>query len=583
MYGRVRLRRLADACLILVPYVIAFILNRSVIADVFSLVLFGLAIWFLKTPIRVLRTAYKVKGAEDIIDGAKKGRWRAWWVSPPIFGTTSYLYFILVRNNVVSFPEVIGLPQLSTILVLVLWWAIILILYTILMQFCWKEYLANVFHIGNDTIKKAKISFLQWTRTQDFLVKKLGLTEFQKYERVEFSFSMVLGLFVLLPSIFFAGGDFILDSLELVLVLYAMLFDPTGPFHDFEKLFYKRLLSDLRERHRSSFMVSILVLLALVGNDIASLESTQMITLLVRMISLFLALLVFFKMEKLARITRTLPYLASFWIFLTLFFTTQNSTLAIGFCLFPLIWYFLFSAIRVGIEDARRSTISKLVAYATLYAVASFTSTILFFIESGSFLTVLFLVFGQFLVVSMIEKIMKSRKTIVQTKFKDTTLRQETRISSTSILGLSVLIVAYSYFLFFRNFESMIENLHTIEMFPITFLKLAIPIFILPFVLLGYFFLFPPYATYTLTTSELLCHMGIVRARIPLNTITRLEKETKLERITHRVPFLIRLGTIINCVGPFTWSNKIKHDQIVIFASEDFNQQLQEVSHRSMK
>lgn len=571
MYGRLRLRRLVDACLILTPYIIAFMLNRSVIADAFSLVLFAFAIWFLKTPVRILRIAYKVQGTQDVVGGIRKGRWKVWWLSPPALGTISYLYFILVKNHTFSFPEVIGLPELGTILVVVFWWAIILIFSAVLMQSCRKEYLANVFHIGNSTIRR--------TKTQVSLVKEIGFAEFQKYERVQVSFSLVLGLFALLPCIFFVGGGFILDSLALALVLYSMLFDPNGPFHDFEKLFYARLLSDLRERHRLSFMVSLLVLLALVGNDIIFLDIGQLIPLLVKMISLLSAFLFFFKVERFGRIRRIFPYLASFWIFLTYFLGNQNSALATALCLFPLMCYFIFSAIQVGIEDTRHSTAGKLAAYLVLYVATSFTSTILLFVATRSFVYMAFLTFAHCLVLSVGDKLMSSKEALAQTKFKDVILAQETRISSVSVVALLILVTAYFYFFFARSYEMMIGNFLVPQMLPRVFLNIALTIFMLPFVLLGYFYLFPPCARYTLTTSELLCHMGIIRARIPLNTITSFEKETRLKRITHRVPFLIRPGTIVNCCGPFAWNKKIRHDQIVIFASESFTRHLQEASY----
>ena len=568
----------------MVPYFIAFLLNQSMIADIFSLVLFAMTIYLLKIPVRILRIIFKIKNTEDILYGLKNRRWLGWWLSPSIFGATSYLYFILVKNNVL-FITSIGSPYLQTILILIFWWIITLILFTFLLQICWKEYLRNVLHIGDDVIKKMKISVVQWTRTQNFLVKELGLADFQTYERVIFSYSISLGLFALLSSIFFLGGDIILDIVMLVLVAYALLFDPASPFGKFDELFYKRLLSDLREAHRSSFMIALLILLALVGNDIVSLENIQLLPFLVRAISFFLALSIFFMRRKLATITRELPYLASFWIFLTDFLSTQSLTSAFGISLIPLTWYFLFSSLQIGIKDIRRTTAGKMIAYLTLSVVTSFISTIFLLMRTGSFLSFAFLIFAMYFVLSVFEKIIKSRKVLAQTKYRETKLLQETRISVLSLTVFSILMITYFYFFFFRNYQALLTILHTIyglETLQIIFLKLVIPVIVLPFVLVVYFFLFAPYSKYILTTSDLLCHMGIINERIPLNTITSFEKE-KVFRMTRRIPFIFKPGIVINYCCPTTWSRTIKRRQLVIFSSENFNRHLQEVSHRSFK
>lgn len=565
-----------------IPYFVAFFLNQSFIADLFSLTLFAITIYHLRIPVLILRTGFKIKNTEHVLDGLKNPRWLGWWLSPSIFGTTTYLYFILVKNNVL-FSTSVEYPYLENVLIIVFWWIITLVSFTFLYQKCWKEYLTNVHHIGDDVIKREEISAVRWTRTQDFLVKEIGLRDFQTYERVTLSYSMALGMLAFLSVIFFLGGDVILDVLMLILVVYALLFNPTSPLGEFQEFFYKQVVSGVREAHRSSFMISILLLLALVGHDIVSLGSAQLIPFLAKVISLVFALSFFLMKRTLMKITKFLPYLACFWIFFTYFFSTQNLTSAVGFCLLPLAWYFLHAFFQVGVEDARRSTVSKMIVYVVLFAATSFASAILFFIETGSFLSIAFLVFAQYLVVSISGRIIKSRKVLVQTKFKEEILRRETRISIASFISLFILMIAYFYFFFLRDYGAIVENLYNVEMLPIIFLRLALTVFVLPFVLLGYFFLFPPYAKYILTPNDLLCNMWIVRARIPLNTVTNLEKETKLRRITHRVPFLMKPGTIINCCGPSAWSKKIKHDQIVIFASEDFNRHLQEVSRKSFK
>jgi len=575
-----RIRYVISSITTIIPYLIAFLFNQSFIANLFSLVLFAVTIYLLKIPVRILRTAFKVSDTEDIMIGLKNRRWLWWWLSPSMFGATSYLYFILVKNDILVFTN-IGYPYLKSALIVIFWWMITLTSFTFLYQRCWEEYLRNVLHIRDDAIRKANISIVRWRRAQDFLVNRLGVVDFQTYERVTVSYVFALGMVASLTVVFFLGGDVMIDITMLIITLYALLFNPTSRFGKFQELFYKRMLSDFREAHKSSFMISILLLLVFVGNDIVFLERMQVIPFLVKVISLFIALSLFFIKRELTRITKVLPYLASSWIFLTYFFSTHNLTSALMFCLLPLTWYFLFSALQSGIKDVRRSTVGKMIAYVALFAAASFTSSILFLIETGSLLSIAFLVFAQFLVVSLCDKIIESRKDLVHRKFKDTILRQETQVSIVSAIGLAVLIIAYFYFFFLRDL-SIIRDLYIVEMIPIVFLKLSIPIISLPFVLLGYFYLFPPYAKYIITTGDLLCHASIIKARIPLSTITSFEKETAF-RLTHRIPFLIRHGIVVNCCGPFSWSKEIKHDQVVIFASTDFIRHLQEVTHKSSK
>lgn len=580
-----RFKHLAHVCLVITPYLIAFVFNQSMIADIFSLVLFALTIYLLKTPIRVLRTLYKVKGTEDVAKGVKNSRWKAWWLSPSIFGSTSYLYFLLVRNGVLVFPDMIGLPHLRTMFVLIFWWAIILASFTILMELCWREYLRNVFQIGNAAMKAASISFLRWTKTQNFLIEELSAASFQTYERVIFSFSMVLGLFAFLSSIFFVGGDIILDSLILALAVYALLFDPTGPFHDFEKLFYNRLLSDIRNRHRSSFMITLLILMGLVGEKLLFPEELETLPFLVALVSFSLGISVFFLKSKLERISKILPLLGFIWLFLTDYFGNQNLASALGIGIVPIAWYLWYSMLHIGLKDVRRSTPGRMLAYIALFALTGLISSLSFFIVSQSFLIFGFFAFALSIALHVSRKGVESRRALIQIRFKESVIRAERKISIASLFILLALVSAYSYYFIFLGIQQLLSFSYTIDSLWLlrdVFLKLVIFIFAFPFILVGYFFLFSPYSRYILTDRNLVCHMGIVLERIPLNTITSLEVETKYKRI-RRVPFILRFGTVVNHYGPNTWSAKIKNKRLVIFASEDLNRNLKELSRRPFK